>query len=398
MVYTSNRRPARIPREGLVRFFIAMGRQILEIGDPNFPGKQPELFYVRMVIPIPEQFVSHEHALLHMEIILAEVIEYSEAADKVASQGPVSEDVVLSLMADFHAIKMHLEKWKAIFELFSTSDSNEFSRETPESLSSSSVSSSPSGGNPRPARSPAFLILKVYHAIMTAFITRIERNDETAFHDFMPDFRTALEAAEEFIQLTSTYVKPLDKKSPSRSPSHPAASSSSNPFTPEPRPPVIRSTFSLALGIVPNLFLIASRASDLALRDKALHLLRTCNRREGLWDSRLAARLVDRIIELRESVGQTSTNEQPLNVHRGLNTYSSLGTSPPSAASKGPELKMLDIQFLPGRRCVFRYTFIRDTGQPAGTAIPGFSDAPSAVPANREYGREFWEEISWESD
>ena len=271
--FLDNQLQTRISREDLVRFLIALGRQIIELGDPNFLETKPELYYIGIAISIPEQFISHEDALLHMEIVLGELFEYIDKADKSAQEGRIPDDVALSLMTEFHAMMRHFEKWKSAFESFSASDSNEFSRETPESMSStSSAVSSPAREHYRPARSPAFLILKVYYCLTTAFLARIERNDESTFEEYELDFWKALDAAEEFVQCTSTYVNPLDKTSPARSPVDPTSSIPHAQL-----PPVVRSTFSLALGIVPTLFLVASRASDPTIRDKALMLLRKCN-------------------------------------------------------------------------------------------------------------------------
>jgi hypothetical protein len=228
------------------------------------------------------------------------------------------------------------------------------------------------------------------------------------FNDFVPDLWTALNAAEEFIQCTSTYVNPLDKTSPSRSPLHPMVTTSQPPL-----PAVVRPTFSLAIGIVPVLFLIASRVSDLVLRDKAVSLLRTCNRREGLWDSNLAARLVDRIMELRELAAQMqlAPSVQLDMDTRNLTTelpasFDEKRRAPPgtvtenfgmSPNSNGVGFKLLDIKFLPGRICAMRYTFIRDTGEKlSGGQIPSISDNQRLLPATRQYQGEFWEEIHWQ--
>ncbi|KAJ9610265.1 hypothetical protein H2200_005042 [Cladophialophora chaetospira] len=418
----SDERPTRIPREALARFFIASGRQILELGDPNWPGSRPELYYTKSTMPTPDRFISHEHALLHIELLLWEIIEYVERTDVLAEQGPISEDVALSLMAEFHTIKLGFDKWKTAFEIFSASESNEFSRETPESMSSgSSTASSPAAEQSRPARSPAFLILRVYYSLMTAFLARIESNDEAAFNEYVPDLLKALDAAEEFIYCTSTYVSPMDKTSPSRSPLHPTSFISQPPL-----PPVVRPTFSLALGIVPTLFLIASRASDPGVRDRALRLLRTCNRREGLWDSNLAAKICERMIELRQVAAQMETHmdiqsdvdratDDMQTLYQPQNTRvrdqampsieetipSSPGTSfsaisGPTPGVAGVNFKLLDIKFLPDRRCVMRYSFIRDTGvKVLYPTIPTFSDHERLTGA-RQYQGEYFEEITWE--
>jgi hypothetical protein len=399
----------RIPREALTRFFIALGRQIFELGDPNFPGTKPDLFFTRTTISMPEQFDSYEIALLHMEVLLGELFEYIERADSAAKQGIISEELALSLMTEFHSIKMSFEKWKVAFESFSAVDSNEFSRETPESMSSASSSaSSPTADQSRSPRNPAFLILKVYHSLILAYMERIEKNDESVFTDFEPDVWTALDATEEFLQTTSTYVQPLDKTSPTRSPTDPTS------IPPHPHiPPAIRPTFSLALGVVPTLFLIATRSSTPAQYDKALHLLRTCNRREGLWDSNLAAKIVERVRLLRDFAARMAIPpDSPFDVNvlssdlQAVHIREPVRTAPPGTAldkfsnvnpdSKGVDFKLLDIKFLPGRKCIMRYTFIRVVEGQAPRTIPSISDEMGLLPATRQYQGDFWEEISWD--
>ncbi|KIW65937.1 hypothetical protein PV04_08150 [Phialophora macrospora] len=414
----SNTLRTRIPQEALTRFFLALGRQVLELGDQNWPGTKPELHYTKTTIPMPALFTSHEHALLHMEILLGDFVEYADKADSLGNQGPISADVALSLITEFHAMKEQFDKWKSAFELFSSSESNEFSRETPESSRSSlSPASSPGEQISRPWRSPAFLILKVYYYLLTAFVARIERNDEAAFNEHVPDFWAALDAAEEFIQCTSTYVSPMDKtSSSSRSPLDPTSSTSYPQQASLPR--MVRPTFSLALGIVPTLFLVASRASDVDVRDKALSLLRTCNRREGLWDSNLAAKVVDRILDLRELAAQLQDPDMDMITGEVQTTRIPVGPrrqaaeqttpAPPGTAfgdsngippgSNGITFKLMDIKFLPGRKCVIRYSFVRNTGEKhlPGTIIPSISDHERLVPGTRQYRGEFFEQIAWE--
>jgi hypothetical protein len=59
-------------------------------------------------------------------------------------------------------------------------------------------------------------------------------------------------------------------------------------------------SFSLDLGMVGPLYDIARRCRDPSLRRKAIHMLRTCRRREGLWDSSLALLAAERIVAIEE--------------------------------------------------------------------------------------------------
>ena len=63
--------------------------------------------------------------------------------------------------------------------------------------------------------------------------------------------------------------------------------------------------FSLDLGIIAPLYIVISRCRDPAIRRRGLQLLASCNRREGIWDSTLSARVAERIIAIEED-GATS--------------------------------------------------------------------------------------------
>lgn len=53
----------------------------------------------------------------------------------------------------------------------------------------------------------------------------------------------------------------------------------------------IKPSFSADLGIVPPLFVVATKCRDSLTRQQAIQLLRTSSRREGMWDSELCAQI-----------------------------------------------------------------------------------------------------------
>ncbi|UKZ83483.1 hypothetical protein TrVFT333_011292 [Trichoderma virens FT-333] len=63
----------------------------------------------------------------------------------------------------------------------------------------------------------------------------------------------------------------------------------------------IKPSFSADLGIVPPLFVVATKCRDPVVRREAIQLLRSSARREGMWDSELTANIAQWVMEVEES-------------------------------------------------------------------------------------------------
>ena len=59
-------------------------------------------------------------------------------------------------------------------------------------------------------------------------------------------------------------------------------------------------SFSLDLVTIGPIFELARRCRDPIIRRKAVDVMRTCHRREGMWDSELALLIIERVIEIEE--------------------------------------------------------------------------------------------------
>ena len=58
--------------------------------------------------------------------------------------------------------------------------------------------------------------------------------------------------------------------------------------------------FSYDMRIVGPLYGLAHHCRDPSIRRKAVALLKSCNRREGIWDSMLTATVAEKVIEIEE--------------------------------------------------------------------------------------------------
>ena len=66
------------------------------------------------------------------------------------------------------------------------------------------------------------------------------------------------------------------------------------------KPSHIKASFSADLGIVPPLYVVATKSRDRVLRRQAIQLLRSSARREGMWDSELVARIAMWVVDIEE--------------------------------------------------------------------------------------------------
>jgi hypothetical protein len=76
----------------------------------------------------------------------------------------------------------------------------------------------------------------------------------------------------------------------------------------------IKPSFSADMGIVPPLFMVATKCRDPTLRRQAIQLLKSSARREGMWDSNMAARISEWVMTLEEPIEQpcdTSSDSSP---------------------------------------------------------------------------------------
>ena len=135
---------------------------------------------------------------------------------------------------------------------------------------------------------------------------------------YIDTFREIVSDAEELIQLTSgTATSSMgvqsERSSSAGSSKHTPRQSGSNiqafdedsaAKTHSLTPPF----FTLSLGCVEGLYFCAARCRDHKIRHKAFSILRSCRRREGLWDSNGAAIVAERLIAMEESDSSTAVS------------------------------------------------------------------------------------------
>ena len=74
----------------------------------------------------------------------------------------------------------------------------------------------------------------------------------------------------------------------------------------------------MSLGVVTPLYLCATRCRESSVRYYSIRLMSYCQRREGLWDSDLAARIAKRIVTIEEMTAQISPTSEYFPADIGL--------------------------------------------------------------------------------
>lgn len=129
---------------------------------------------------------------------------------------------------------------------------------------------------------------------------------EMHFDNFVGEFRTVVELAKEIVvdEELSLAAKRCGSMTNchhrQRAQNHASNHGIPLPFHEEEHFSHIKASFALDLGIVPPLFVVATKCRDRKLRREAIRLLMSSPRREGMWDSLLSGRAATWIMEIEE--------------------------------------------------------------------------------------------------
>ncbi|KAJ0422486.1 putative Zn(II)2Cys6 transcription factor [Aspergillus carlsbadensis] len=151
-------------------------------------------------------------------------------------------------------------------------------------------------------------MLQLWHRMVGVILHMGSPPSETVWDNYTSDFTAMLDLADEIIAMSppvesrSGSPSPLGERLSTFSPSPSIAipkheSPQPTTYTPIlPRPlHTTPSRFSISLGIIPALWMIATHCRDSRARYRAIDLLGRSNRREGVWDSILYSRLARQI-------------------------------------------------------------------------------------------------------
>lgn len=246
-----------LSEDDLSSIFSDLQYQVLEANADEFHINYPSL--EEQVGPIPEAFKVVEEALPHLHTINMQLLNLFETAESYYKPSVWNWSTIpTDLIAEYDSTRANFEAWAGALS-------------RTESIARGVTGQQLHG----------FLALKIFEATMRVDLDIFPRG-EAAYDDFITQNHGILKLVEVFLlsQGCNTGMN--------HAPSHEVRSTSTSRY------------FTSSLGIVGLLFEIATRTADKTLRDEAARLLRIAKRREGIWDSDAALRLLERIEELED--------------------------------------------------------------------------------------------------
>ncbi|KAL1839196.1 hypothetical protein VTJ49DRAFT_1785 [Mycothermus thermophilus] len=248
-------------------------------------------------ITIPERFASVMEARLVWDRLLERLLRFTETMFLHAQSG-VMGVLPASLRQHGASFKRNIDAWSAAFDPILAS-------RTAPGVSSQEKA--------------AIAVLKMFQ-IMTIILLMMTFSDsEMHFDNFTPYFRAIVDLAFEVVGDEERRAAARRCPNPAfchhQSRCHPPTQQQQqhHPQHQRQHSPLfddgvddmlgarhIKPSFSADLGIVPPLYVVATKCRDPRLRRQAIRLLRSSARREGMWDSELTARIAMWIAEVEE--------------------------------------------------------------------------------------------------
>jgi hypothetical protein len=251
--------PSIISDSVLASIDLALMAQVMMSHDRSYVKIHPDL--IHGLLSQSHHLITTEDAMQSLQILLGQIMDLSGRAQSIRNDGvsgppKLSNDLLLKLTA--------------VYGWFCARD------EVAHCLTTTTT-----GGNDK--KSQVSILVRIYRSVVKVVLNSV---DEISPRTYASELKTT-----GMLELIEAYIH-LDHEWRTRSLlTGTLESSSPIPF------------FSTALGVIPILFDMATRAQKSWTRREGLRLLRLCGRREGVWDSRIAACVAEEYNAITYKVG-----------------------------------------------------------------------------------------------
>ncbi|TEA10663.1 Aspercryptin biosynthesis cluster-specific transcription regulator atnN [Colletotrichum sidae] len=231
--------------------------------------------------PIPEQFFNLMEARAAWDKLLEKMLRFTESLfmyqQSTGANGPMGI-LPRSLKQYGMSFKNQLDAWSEAFEYLL------------ESRTAPGVSHQEKAG---------IAVLKMFQIMSQILFLMTYSDSESQFDLFQPQFKA-------IVDLASEVVGDEERRAAVKRCPDPALCTHRHGHSPdifgghEYKTFHIKASFSADLGIVPPLFVVATKCRHPVVRRQAIQLLSSSSRREGMWDSELTARIGQWVANIEE--------------------------------------------------------------------------------------------------
>ncbi|KAH8652414.1 hypothetical protein BX600DRAFT_386909 [Xylariales sp. PMI_506] len=218
--------------------------------------------------PIPPLFHSLLEARLAWDALCEKIFRFTETMFQYTSNTSPMGILPTSLQQYGMEFKNELEAWSTAFENILNS------RNAPGKSSQEKA---------------AISVLKMSQIMGQILFLMTFSESETQFDAFLPHFKAIVNLALEVVGDEEREAAAKRCPNPQHCQHGLGRTDIFGSF--EYTAPHIKPSFSADLGIVPPLFVVATKCRDPITRRQAIQLLRSSSRREGMWDSELSSRI-----------------------------------------------------------------------------------------------------------
>ena len=251
--------------------------------DPSSPSSEGGSPVSLHQDPIPPQFTSLRDARLAWDSLCEKMFRFTETMFAHASQdGPLGV-LPANLRQYGLGFKSQIEDWSAAFEPLLNS------------RHSAGVTSQ---------EKAAIAVLKMFHIMGQILFLMTFSDSETQFDVFQPQFQAIVNLGVEVVgdeERRAAEKRCSDPRTCKHHKDHMLDVFGGQTYIGN----HIKPSFSADLGIVPPLYVVATKCRNPVIRRQAIQLLRSSSRREGMWDSELVARIGSWIMDIEEEEDAT---------------------------------------------------------------------------------------------
>ncbi|KAH8891327.1 hypothetical protein GQ53DRAFT_153580 [Thozetella sp. PMI_491] len=249
-----------------------------EPSDPSSPSSEgASPVSLQTQDPLPEQFTTAKEARLAWDSLVERIFRFTETMFNYAQDGPTGV-LPASLRQYGLRFKNEIEAWSDAFDHILAS------RNLPGVTSQEKT---------------AIAALKMGQIMSQVLFLMTFSDSEAVFDNFTPQFKAIIDLALEVVgdeERRAAAKRCPDPQFCEHRYGHAPDIFGGHEYAAH----HIKASFSADLGIVPPLYVVATKCRNPVIRRQAIQLLRSSSRREGMWDSELAARIGMWIAEIEE--------------------------------------------------------------------------------------------------